>query len=197
MFLIYDTETTGLPANEGRGKWEHPSQPWPVSVAALLLNDDLTEADSFHSLIRIPDDVEIHPRAEATHGISREKLIAEGVAPAEVLRDFKAILAKSKVALAYNSQFDVTVLKALALRLGDNNPGALFDGVEDSCLLRLCTNYLKIPGGNEGYRQVKLFQAYRRICGVPMDKVYTAHDAMEDVRACADIYRKMLQSMVV
>lgn len=198
MILIYDTETTGLPDPAGRGKWEHPSQPWPVSIAAILLDDKIQVIDEYHSMIRIPKDVVINPKAEETHGISMEKLQAEGAPMEDVMRDFQQrFVSKALIHMAYNIQFDDNVVKAWALRLKHNDPEHFFGDSIPTCLLKLATNYLKIPGGHEGYRNVKLFQAYRRITGVPMDAVYKAHDALEDVRACADIYRAMLKSMVV
>lgn len=198
MILIYDTETTGLPDPEGRGKWEHPSQPWPVSIAAILLDDKIEGVDEFHSLIKIPKDVVMSPKAFETHGISTEKLQAEGTPMEEVMRNFRQrFVSKSLMHMAYHIDFDDNVVKAWAHRLKYNAPEHFFGESIPTCLLKLSTNYLKIPGGHQGYRNIKLFQAYRRITGVPMDAVYKAHDALEDVRACADIYRAMLKSMVV
>ena len=195
MFLVFDTETTGLPDEAGRGKWEHPSQPWPVSFAGILLRPDLSVIREYHEIIRIPADVEIHPRALETHGITREMMDEKGVEPSIVFKSIMELLAETNVHMAYNLPFDDSVTKAFAKRLSHPNPEHLFGDSHPVDLLTLAKNYLRIPGGNQGYRYVKLFQAYRRITGVPMNSVYNAHDALDDVRACVDIYRAMTESV--
>lgn len=197
MILIFDTETTGLPDNAQRKNWRHESQPWPVSVAGILLDGDLKEVETYHHVVRVPDGIESHPRALATHGITREKMNAEGLPPATILADFQRLVGMASIHMAYNLPFDDAVMKAFAHRLGHPDASTLFGDSEGTCLLRTATNFLKIPGGHEGYRQVKLFQAFRRITGRKMEDVYTAHDALEDVRACADIYRAMIKAVVV
>lgn len=194
--LIFDTETTGLPDKGARGQYDHPSQPYPVSIAAVLCDDKLDIVESFHHFVKLPPGVKCHPKAEETHGITPDVLEAKGIEQADALTDFKALSSKAAVHMAYNISFDVDVMHAMNHRLTGQHADTFAPESKSTCLMKLSSNFLRIPGGvGGGYRQLKLFQAYRRICGVPMESVYKAHDALEDVMACRDIYYKMLEAV--
>ena len=188
MILIYDTETTGL-AVDG-------VQPWPISIAAVLLDDKLQIIDTLHSLIKIPSSIPIHPKALEAHGMSHNLIQEKGADMKEVMDIFhKRFVSPSLIRMAYNIKFDDDVIKAFVQRINYSlSPLDFFSSIPPTCLMKLATNYLRIPGGHQGYRSVTLTQAHRRITGIP---VFKAHDALHDVHACVDIYRSMLKSMVI
>jgi DNA polymerase III subunit epsilon len=99
---IVDTETTGL------GSYDEP-----ISVGILLLEIDpakgllLSEIDRYYGL-RYPG-VEIHPRAQAVHGFSRQQLLGQSF-DAERIR---LILQGAQVLVAHNSAFDARMMKSI------------------------------------------------------------------------------------
>ena len=63
-------------------------------------------------------------------------------------------------------------------------PNRLGDRKEFFCTMRAMTNVVKIPSPR-GYKWPKLSEAYRFLFNRDLEG---AHDAMADVRACAEIY---------
>ena len=86
-YLIFDTETTGLPLRDNAPLEELDN--WPRLVQLAWQVHDVTgkfvEARNF---IIKPDNFTIPYNAEKVHGISTEKAIAEGVDINEVLDVF-------------------------------------------------------------------------------------------------------------
>lgn len=250
--LFYDFETTGLPACKtereairmgnpfppdplARGNPLHYTQPFPVSVA-MVLTDNTRQANIIsetYTLIQLPPGVQVQEGAAKIHGISTEKANAEGAPLASVLAHFIQLAHSATRPMAYNDNFDDTVLKANALRCGliscpppfsfppyqisscalrQQLPGVfgtdhhknlsyhahmndeLYGPNSSSmCLMKLASNFTRVPGGTDGFRTLKLGQTFRRVCGIPMEAKYEAHNALDDVRACVDIYRELVK----
>ena len=95
MFLIFDTETTGLPK-----KWNAPLsdlENWPRCVQlAWQLHNEKGECISQQSYIINPDGYTIPFDAERIHGISTELAIKEGENLSKVLSEFQKLLSKTQ-----------------------------------------------------------------------------------------------------
>ena len=95
MYLIFDTETTGLPK-----KWNAPisdSENWPRCVQlAWQLHDQAGKCLEYKNYLIKPDGFEIPFASEKVHGISTELAQKKGTDLKEVLDDFKNILSKNK-----------------------------------------------------------------------------------------------------
>ncbi|HKK10998.1 MAG TPA: exonuclease domain-containing protein, partial [Bacteroidales bacterium] len=78
MFIIFDTETTGLPKNFNAPVSDSNNWPRMVQLAWQVHNEkgDLLEA---HDYIVKPEGYEIPYNATKVHGITNEKADAEGV----------------------------------------------------------------------------------------------------------------------
>ncbi len=103
MFLIFDTETTGLPK-----RWDAPASDtdnWPRAVQiAWQLHDEMGGlVEQYDALVR-PDGFNIPYDSEQIHGISTELALQEGKPLEEVLDDFQAALSKAKF-LAHHRKF--------------------------------------------------------------------------------------------
>lgn len=116
MYIIFDTETTGLPRD-----WNAPitdTTNWPrVIQIAWQLHDDmgcLLEHQDF--LIR-PDGFDIPYDAERIHGISTELAAKFGDPLDEVMARFNEALGKAKFVVGQNVGFDVNVIGCEFVRL--------------------------------------------------------------------------------
>ena len=181
--LVFDTETTGL------------SKPFPVSTAIVLVSPELEVVDKWYSLVKLPDGVTVEDGAYNIHKISTERANAEGITPEELLRVFDEKLAQSESFAAYNFPYDNGVMRNVyGFVRGETSD--VYNSTPNYCLMRLARDFCRIPGGTGGnYRQLKLFQAYRRIVGVPLASVYNAHNALDDSLAAADIYIAMMRAI--
>ena len=121
MFLIFDTETTGLPRD-----WNAPltdANNWPRCVQiAWQLHDKGGNCISHEDYLVTPDGYTIPYDSENIHGISTTLAQKEGIPLAEVLEKFQLILNQCDFVGGHNVKFDLNIMGAEFLRLGDHNP---------------------------------------------------------------------------
>lgn len=195
--LVFDTETTGLPRDDLRHKLDHPDYPWLVSFAGILFGPDRVAIEEVHHLVK-PDGWTWDENSEAmkkAHGIAFERAMAEGVPIREVLDDYARMREACTVVAGHNVSFDRQIMRAALMR----RPGAEVATGDAGkgrwtvhCTLRLSERICCLPptpkmiekGMGHKFKPPKLEEAYRHFFGEDMEG---AHDAMNDVRACARI----------
>lgn len=191
MFLIFDTETTGLPKD-----WNAPftnSDNWPRLVQlAWQLHDENGKLLSAQNFIVRPDGFTIPFNASKIHGITTERALEEGVDLAEVLAKFEADRAKAKYAVGHNIGFDINIVAAENHRLGLQNPVAAMANLDTK---DLSTDYCAIPGGRNGkFKWPTLTELHQKLFGKPFED---AHDAAYDVDATARCFFGLIIERVV
>lgn len=182
MFLVYDSETTSkanfkLPAS-------HPSQPHLVQLGLQVLNNDLIAVHQFDAIVK-PEGWVIPPEASIIHGITQDKALAVGVPLKFVLGAFVEFANICECRVAHNIQFDDLVVGA-ALHRTNTKFG---EGMSRFCTMRSMTDIMKLPG-LYGPKWPKLCEAYKYCTG---NELEGAHDALHDVRGCAEIFRWLRQ----
>jgi len=121
MFLIFDTETTGLPK-----RWNAPltdSDNWPRCIQiAWQLHDEKGVLIEHEDYLVQPKGFNIPYDAEKIHGISTELAQKNGVSLEEVMERFQKALSKTKFIVGQNLGFDNNIMGAEFHRLGIENP---------------------------------------------------------------------------
>jgi DNA polymerase-3 subunit epsilon len=174
--LFFDTETSDLPDYRSVAG---SHQPHVVQLAAILADGEKQETLS--TLIQ-PQGWSIHPKAQATHGISAGQALAQGIPIAQAVEQFDALLRQADLAVAHNIRFDRLLMDSEYLRLGRTAAWpSMF------CTMVTCTDILKIPNF-KGYKWPTLDKTYRHFFQRPLAK---AHDALADAQACKDIFREL------
>ncbi len=189
MYLVLDSETTGLPKN-----WKAPATDtanWPrVIQLAWALFDALGHpVESVTHLVR-PEGFTIPADVQRIHGITTERALTEGKELAEVLREFSTAVGKAEVLVAHNIGFDENVISAEYHRLRLPPP---FIGKRRLCTMMQSTDFCKIPG-NYGFKWPSLSQLHQALfrCGYE-----EAHDAGADVAACAKCFFELRRRRVI
>lgn len=177
MYLVFDTETTGLPRD-----WRAPVSDlgnWPrvVQLAWRLFDANGTPLDHRSSIVR-PDGFTIPAEVASVHGITTARARTEGVPLADVLRDFVSGLKNAKVLVAHNFSFDSKVIGAELLRSGMKSGMARMPHV---CTMERSTEFCALPGRG-GFKYPSLDELHRHLFGAPATG---AHTALGDVDACA------------
>lgn len=184
MILVFDTETTGKADFQSPIQAEH--QPHLVQFGAQLL-DDAFKVRAELNIILKPNGWTIPESASAIHGITQE--IAEqfgfDVALAQPL--MAEMFNRSHVLVAHNFSFDSLIVHTLWHRLGMEKP--FQDEHVKFCTMQAMTDICNIPGPY-GNKWPKLEEAHRHCFNEDFDG---AHDAMADVRACARVYRWLME----
>ncbi|MBL4586999.1 MAG: PHP domain-containing protein, partial [Flavobacteriales bacterium] len=191
MYLIYDTETTGLPKNYKAPLTDSDNWPRLVQLAWQLHADDgsLLEAQNF--IVR-PDGFDIPYNSEKIHGISTEKALNEGLPLEEVLDFFSEVLSRTQVIAGHNIEFDNSIMGAEYLRLSDTNPITEFPSVDTK---NESTHYCAIPGGRGGkFKWPKLTELHVKLFNEAFDE---AHNAAADVAATARCFFVLVRLQVI
>jgi DNA polymerase-3 subunit epsilon len=186
--MVWDIETNGLPRDDVPD--DHPAQPHPVQIAAILLNGGWRTVEELNLLVR-PQGWAIPAAATHVHGISMEKALAEGVPEAEAIGRFLTLASRANVRVAHNALFDERIIRIALARLWqgwENQPVA--------CTMNLTTELCALPPteammatGRNWPKSPKLTESYEHLLGRPMPG--QAHDAMSDCRAAAEVYAEL------
>ena len=109
MYLIFDTETTGLPK-----RWNAPVTDvdnWPRCIQiAWQLHDDMGRCVEHQDYLIRPDGFNIPYDAEKIHGISTELATEQGLLLHEVLELFNVALSKTNFVVGQNVGFDLNIM---------------------------------------------------------------------------------------
>ncbi|MES2589616.1 MAG: DNA polymerase III subunit alpha [Bacteroidota bacterium] len=120
MYIIFDTETTGLP-KDWNLDYTHTDN-WPRAIQiAWQLHDDLGELIEAKDFIIKPDNFDIPFDAEKIHGISTQLAKELGEDLETVAKIFNEALQKAKFVVGQNIKFDKNIMGAEFHRLGLQN----------------------------------------------------------------------------
>ncbi len=191
MYLIFDTETTGLPK-----RWDAPisdTDNWPRCIQiAWQLHDEMGNCIEHQDYLVQPDGFNIPYDAEKIHGISTELAQQEGITLMEVLEKFNIALSKAKFIVGQNVGFDVNIMGAEFFREGVDNP------LQELPVLDTCTettaSLCQIPGGRGGkYKLPTLTELHQHLFGVAFGE---AHNATADVEATTRCFLELVRKQV-
>jgi len=188
MYLIFDTETTGLPSN-----WDAPlsdSDNWPrcVQIAWQLHASDgrMISHDDF---IVIPDGFDIPFESEKVHGISTDLATREGVSIQQVVESFIEVVDKAEFLVGHNLKFDLNIMGAELLRLGKENI-LTTKSILDTCTEDTAT-MCQLQGGRGGkFKLPTLNELYAFLFNDTFDE---AHNATADVEATTRAFFELLR----
>jgi len=191
MFLIFDTETTGLPLRDNAPITEVDNWPRVVQIAWQLHNEtgDLIE---HHNLLIKPEGFEIPYSAEKLHGISTEKATRYGIPLEEGLALFDESVARALFLIGHNISFDINALGAEFIRTGIETT---FLEKKQVCTMWSSTDHLQIAGGRGGkFKPPRLMELYQYLFEEDFPE---AHHASADVEATARCFFELLRKKII
>ena len=192
MFLVYDTETTGLPRDYNAPMTD--SENWPRLVQlAWQLHDEKGKLLSRGNRIVKPEGFKIPFTSSKIHGITTERALSEGALLSDVIEEFNADLKRAKYVMGHNIEFDVNIVGAEQHRLGLSFEELASIGQIDSKLE--ATDFCAIPGGRGGrFKWPTLTELHEKLFG---EGFGDAHDAAYDVAATAKIFFELCRKGVI
>ncbi len=191
MFLIFDTETTGLPKRDSAPISDVDNWPRVVQVA-WQLHDETGRLLENHSMMVRPEGFEIPYSAEKVHGISTAMAMEHGHPLLDVLQQFNSALDQADYIIGHNIRFDVNALGAEFIRA---ELQTRFLEKQQICTMNSTTEYLKIQGGRGGrYKPPKLMELYEYLFGEQFEE---AHNAAADVEATARSFFELLRRRII
>ena len=188
MYLIFDTETTGLPK-----KWKAPisdTDNWPRCIQiAWQLHDNLGKLIESRDYLIQPDGFNIPYDAEQIHGISTELAQEKGEKLEDVLNYFNEALSKSTFVVGQNVKFDLNIMGCEFYREGIETK------LNDLPTLDTCTEktakLCEIPGGRGGkFKLPTLTELHQHLFKSPFAE---AHNATADVEATTRCFFELIR----
>ncbi|WP_026775425.1 DNA polymerase III subunit alpha [Polaribacter sp. Hel_I_88] len=188
MYLIFDTETTGLPKS-----WNAPitdTDNWPRCVQiAWQLHDGMGNVLEHNDFLIQPEGYNIPFDAERIHGISTELAAQEGIDLEKGLHLFNEALAKTKFIVGQNLNFDLNIMGCEFHRLGIETPLAKLP-ILDTCTEKTAT-LCQIPGGRGGkFKLPTLTELHKHLFSVDFNE---AHNATADVEATTRCFLELIR----
>jgi len=188
--LVFDTETTGLPDFKNPLKYhkfglKYYGYPQIVQLAWIEYDTVTNELHHENHIIRINED--IPEEIQKIHGITNEKMRAEGENPRRVLKAFNKAIKRNDTYIGHNVDFDIKMVAAACEKHRQPNPFNTQDINERVYCTKLkgksICNLLTM--GKYGHTYVKfprLFELHQYL--FPMSsKVSNYHNALTDVIA--------------
>ncbi len=188
MYLIFDTETTGLPK-----RWDAPitdTDNWPRCVQiAWQLHDELGNLIEHQDFLVKPKGFNIPYESEQIHGISTALAEEKGVPLGEVLEAFNNALGRTKFVVGQNVGFDINIMGC------EFHRGEMESTLTELPVLDTCTEHTaelcKIPGGRGGkFKLPTLTELHEFLFGEPFAE---AHNATADVEATTRCFLELVR----
>ena len=205
MFLIFDTETTGLPKDFSAPISDIQNWPRCIQLAWQLhgSNGELIETKNY---IIKPNGFTIPYNSQKIHGISTERAENEGWPIELVLKDFSNTLSKTKYFVGHNILFDLNIIFTEFYRLNEvyiiekdvdfycvKKDGFIWNSLDT--MTQKTANYCQILGGRSGrFKYPKLTELYFKLFNTQFDE---AHNASADVAATARSFFELLRIGVI
>lgn len=188
MYLIFDTETTGLPK-----RWDAPitdTDNWPRCIQiAWQLHDELGQLVEQRDFLVQPDGFNIPYESEQVHGISTALAEQQGTPLAEVLEAFTHVLSRTRFVVGQNVSFDINIMGCELYRKGVESSLAALP-VLDTCT-EATAELCRIPGGRGGkFKLPTLTELHEHLFGQPFAE---AHNATADVEATTRCFLELLR----
>jgi DNA polymerase-3 subunit alpha len=188
MFLIFDTETTGLPRDYNAAITDLDNWPRMVQIA-WQLHDKTGKLLNNDSIIIKPENYTIPFNAIQIHGITNERALTEGKQLKLVLEQFILMIDQCNYLCGHNIGFDINIIGAELLRCGLPNvfnEKLIIDTKNDAT-----TNFCALPGGRGGkYKWPTLTELYSKLFNAPFDE---AHNAAFDVQATSRVFFEIIK----
>lgn len=191
MYLIFDTETTGLPKS-----WAAPisdTDNWPRCIQiAWQLHDEMGNLVEHQDYLINPEGFNIPYDAERIHGISTELAQQNGIQLKEMLEKFNIALSKAKYIVGQNVGFDVNIMGCEFYRMGIDSQMSKMP-ILDTCT-EVTASLLKLPGGRGGkYKLPTLTELHQYLFNEPFAE---AHNATADVEATTRCFLELIRTEV-
>ncbi len=192
MFLIFDTETTGLPLDNNAPLTDFNN--WPRMVQLVWqIHDEKGNFIKAENHIIKPEGFIIPIKVSMVHGITQEHAMNVGEDLGHVLDIFAEALKTVNYVVGHNVRFDLNIVGCEYLRIKGVNP------LESKLMIDTCTektaDYCQLGGGpGRKFKKPKLAEIHQLLFNEGFDM---AHNASADVEATARVFLELVRINVI
>ncbi len=191
MYLIFDTETTGLPRNYNAPVTDSDNWPRMVQIA-WQLHDATGQLLEVQNYIVKPEGYKIPFNAAQVHGITTERAELQGMPLDFVLDELNRVLTLTSYIAGHNISFDLMVVGAEMHRKAKTGPLLALPAIDTK---DESTTYCALPGGKGGkFKWPTLTELHTKLFGEAFGE---AHNASADVEATTRCFLELIRLGVI
>tara|TARA_B110000858_G_C17808925_1_gene479785 strand:- start:8008 stop:8673 length:666 start_codon:yes stop_codon:yes gene_type:complete len=189
--LVFDTETTGLPKRneKGRSPSIYDSKSWPhiIQLSYILYETESNKILINHDhVIRLDDDVEISEKSIEMHGISRQMSKRKGIEIEEALELFHICMMNSDMIIAHNIAFDRQMILVECIRNKRSGPFKFKSPEQFFCTMKSTVDLCKIEAiskknGEKYFKYPTLTELHYHLFG---SNPQNTHNSLVDILIC-------------
>ena len=192
--LTFDVETTGLPKRRGASLYDTAQFPYVVQLSWLVYNTGTNIVEKVSDyIVRLPAGVLVPPRAAAIHGITNDRMLAEGDPIQPVLSEFMLDVSRCTFLVAHNLEFDKTIVEVELIRNKFAKRLSRYRKMEyctmrnsiKLCGLKMWSNYKSkyVP------KYPKLMELHEKLFGTIPENL---HNSLVDILVCFRCFHKLV-----
>jgi len=193
-FLVYDTETTGLP----QSKYVKMSlvDLWPhvVQFSYIIYDSETNKLEKNDQIIKIPENIIMSDENISLHGITNEMSQTKGVSINNVIEEFLNSIERVDLIIGHNLEFDLNMLRIEIMRMiKDTTDEEIKKKYQEKlikidnynkyyCTMKTTVDLCKLPSpykkNKDQYKYPKLDELHNHLFGI---KPLKLHNSLNDV----------------
>jgi len=193
-FLVYDTETTGLPQSKYVKMSLVDLWPYVVQFSYIIYDSETNKLEKNDQIIKIPENVIMSQENIALHGITNEMSSTCGVSINNVIEEFLNTIERVDLIIGHNLEFDLNMLKIEIMRMIRDTTNEEIKKIYQEKLIKIgnydkyyCTmkttvDLCKLPSpykkNKDQYKYPKLDELHNYLFGLKPQKL---HNSLNDV----------------
>ena len=191
MYIVFDTETTGLPKNYSASAEDSANWPHITQLSYAVFNEFGEPIKFVNHLIKPKGWTVPKEKFFIDNNMSTERCEAEGIDIEIALEEFITDRMNAKYSIGHNISFDSKIIRAEMFR---NNRREEFTSPK-ICTMMKSTNYCAIlTDKSNKFKWPKLQELHKKLFGAEFEG---AHDAFDDVQATAKCFFELVNRKVI
>ena len=190
--IVFDTETTGLPADQNAPLSDSSKWPYIIQLSFMVFDTNTKEILEYSDhIIQLDTTVDISPGSIAIHQITAQRSQAEGIPIQQALAHLADNMSEADVIVGHNILFDKRMLMVELTRNKMKN--CLYKNglpIPEYCTMKRTTELCKIPTTNK--KTGEIYNKYPTLSELHNQlfckKPRGTHNAIADVMICLRCY---------
>lgn len=193
-FIVYDTETTGLPASKDAKMTSTELWPHIVQLSYLKYDSEQNKLEEKDFIIKIPENVVMDEKNISIHGITNEVSQTKGVSLVPVIDDFINDIGDVDLLIGHNLEFDLKMMVVELFRIINESTDEVVKQMYSEkmeklyslnkyyCTMKNSINICKLPSPYKKYRDEykypRLDELHTHLFGIKPQKL---HNSLNDI----------------
>jgi DNA polymerase-3 subunit epsilon len=192
--LVFDTETTGLPADQNAPLTDSAKWPYIIQLSFMVFNTETKEILEYSdSIIQLDASINISPESIAIHKITAQRSQSEGIPINQALANLAENMSEADVIVGHNLLFDKRMLMVEMFR--NRMKSCLYNNglpIPEYCTMKRTTEICKLQAINKNTGEVYKNFKYPTLTELHnylfCRKPRGTHNAIADVMICLRCY---------